>query len=279
MLKKKYWLVALLLVVFALILTGCTTPNTSDIETAIKPEDVQNQNVGGNQELPSLQEPSIPEENNGEMAQQALGEEGVDLPDDSPQEGPQEVYNSPVEENYTSTGATPVVLYPIDMASPTPAPALTFTYQNYSADKIGLTFEGPAGWTVDDSVDGAFTLWDPTEYGGFHAFLTITQENLQEELKRSDLQKRVKSEMEAMGPRDFNSFSPSDLADRTLFGQEGVYCNYRGVLPDGTIVRGRYHVVAIKRVLYTVHQRNAADFNSSFLDIQKQLRETLTASP
>ena len=70
-------------------------------------------------------------------------------------------------------GATPVLIDPIDKPTPTPLPKLSFTYATYEAPALHLSFEGPAGWLVDDSQPDTYTITNPDTSMDYAAFLSI----------------------------------------------------------------------------------------------------------
>ncbi|NLB89972.1 MAG: hypothetical protein GX786_01960 [Clostridiales bacterium] len=272
---KKKLLGVTMLLLLVMLFTSCTN-NDPNYTVAIDQQDVR----GEQTEMPT--QPSVPQEDE-DLEQMALNEEGSDPGAFSEGEFEQQedMYMDPADQVAINplTGATPIVLNPINMPSATPAGDITFTYQEYNASDLGLTFQGPAGWMADDaSQEGAYILTDPNEYNGVQATITFTRQTLQEEQKSSDLKNRLNAEMDAMGKRDFTEFKPSSLAERTFLGEEGVYVNYRGVLPGGAVVRGRYQIVSVKKVLYTVHLRHAADYNTSFINNFHEIRDTIKVS-
>ena len=65
-------------------------------------------------------------------------------------------------------------------------------------------------------------------------------------------------------------------ASKTLMEARGYYNNYRGVLADGTIVRGRVHMALLgNNQLLTLHMSCPGWYNSSYMKVFDQIRDTL----
>lgn len=174
-------------------------------------------------------------------------------------------------------GATPIILDPIDKPTGTPRPEITFQYQTYTASSLGVTFEAPAGWSVDDSVVGTLVLTEPADEqkDNYTATLTISAEPSGGEMSTSDMKAAVKALVSAVGETNYKEWKVTEVGTRTLMDGDGVYQDYRGVLLDGTIVRGRMHIACIDRTLYTIHLSHPGWYNSDFLNIHAQLRKTM----
>lgn len=277
---KKVTLVALLLVLI-LALASCKPSNIDDVPTGVNPQDV----LGSAPQVENTPDGGGTG-GEGDLGDAAMNEEGVNIPDDQGEEEPvldlQDFTNANFGEAaatpYPFTGATPIVLNPIDMPTATPAPEVDFSYMPYNASKLGLTFSGPAGWNVNEDIDNTFILTEPFERDGVVATIIITRENIVDAPTISDLKKLVELEIEQMSQAEFESFQKYGIEERTLLGGDGVYTNYRGTLPGGAVVRGRYHVVVIGNVRYTVHLRHAANFNEDYLKNYAELRRSIQAS-
>ena len=65
-------------------------------------------------------------------------------------------------------------------------------------------------------------------------------------------------------------------ANKTLMNGQGYYNNYRGVLADGTIVRGRVHMAIIgEGQLLTLHVSCPGWYNSSYMKLYDQIHGTI----
>ena len=142
-------------------------------------------------------------------------EEVPENPDSAPTSAPV------IQSEYA--GATPVLIDPIDKPTPTPLPTLSLSYVTYEASSLHMTFDGPSGWTVDDS--------------------------------KSELTKEVKGMLDTLGGSgELSGFSPSNTAERAFLGATGIYANYTATeKATGAEVAGRMIVTCVNRTLYSLH--------------------------
>ena len=174
-------------------------------------------------------------------------------------------------------GATPVVLDPIDKPTPTPVPKLTVAYTVYDAIKLGLSFEGPAGWLKDDSSADTFTIQNPNQMVDYPATLTVRAQQVSSDYTTSELKTIVNGMLNSISSAGFDDYSPSQTAGRTLLGKDGIYADYKGTLIAGPQVAGRVHAVCVDRVLYTIHiSAPKAQWNEYKELVYDHLRDTLT---
>ncbi len=174
-------------------------------------------------------------------------------------------------------GATPVVIDPIDKPTPTPVPGLNVTYATYDATKLGLSFEGPAGWTVTVNDAGSYTLENPNANMDYRAFLTLTAQKVNDDYSASDLKTIVKGMLDSIETAGFEEYNPSQTASRDLLGKAGVYANYTGTLLDGRQIAGRVHAVCVDKKLYTIHLSSPkAQWEDYKEMVYDELRDTLT---
>ena len=221
---------------------------------------------------------------------ETLQKDPMSIPDTTLPEG----YDPASEEDNTATaytasgvyddygrskyaGATPIPLDPIDMPTPTPKPTLTFSYGIVSADKIGLTFEAPVGWEIDNSADNAVTLRDPNPVDGVHATLTVRLTNVASTYKLAELKSDLLLMLKELGQYNYSSWGTTDTASRTLLKKDGYYADYHGDYYDGTSVYGRVMMALLdgNRVI-TVHiSCPNGYFTSSYKSVINHVRETL----
>jgi hypothetical protein len=177
-------------------------------------------------------------------------------------------------------GATPVVIDPIDKPTPTAVPKLQVAHAAYDAKKLGLSFEGPAGWLQDDSAEDTFILQNPNARMDYAATLTLTAKKVSADYSTSDLKSVVKGMLDSIGVAGFEEYDPSQTDDRTLLGKTGIYANYTGTLivNDKSVqVAGRVHAVCVDKVLYTIHlTAPRAQWNDYKDMVYDKLRDTLT---
>ena len=152
-------------------------------------------------------------------------------------------------------GATPVLIDPIDKPTPTPLPTLSLSYVTYEASSLHLTFEGPSGWTVDDTQADTYILTNPDPSMDYAATLTARTVPVNKQYTKSELTKEVKGMLDTLsGSGALTSFSPSNTAERSFLGTTGVYANYKAVVKEtGAEIAGRLIVACVDRNLYTLH--------------------------
>lgn len=177
--------------------------------------------------------------------------------------------------NAVYAGASPVPLDPIDMPTATPRPALAFTYTAVSAESLGVQFEAPQGWMMDTTTPGTVVLMDPQMYDGYNATMTVTVSSVASSYKLADAKKEVTAYLAALG-KGYSSWKTFEIASRTLLGKDGYYNNYRGELPDGTVVRGRVMVALLDgNKIMTVHMAAPGWYNESYMNVVSHFRDTL----
>lgn len=181
---------------------------------------------------------------------------------------------------YPYAGSTPIPLDPVDMPSPTPRPSLSFTYVSYTSYGLGVTFEGPAGWQVDESQTQMMILSEPSGQikEGQQCIITLSAEPVSSNYSESDLKSHVKQRLDTIYTSDMSDYSPSLTATRYMMGQKGVYANYTGTLLDGTEVGGRIMYVCLDRVLYGLEIIYPLGYKEDYLDVFGQIRQTIKSS-
>ena len=179
---------------------------------------------------------------------------------------------------YPYAGSTPIPLDPIDMPTPTPRPSLSFTYGDYSAASVGVSFKAPAGWLVDESQAQTFILREPESQikDGQQCVITITAQTVTSNYNQSDLESLVKERLHIIGgASDISSFKPSYTATRYMMGSLGVYANYTATRTDGVEIGGRIQYVCIDRTLYGLEILFPAGFREDFIDVFGEIRGSM----
>ena len=203
---KKRLMLALVLILCAMLLASCGTEQRFNVGTA-----QQNSSAQQNQA-------SSPLDEEDDYVGEAEYWGGVDLPT---QAVPTKTPAPTMRSQYA--GATPVVLEPIDKPTPTPVPKLTVAYTVYDAIKLGLSFEGPAGWLKDDSAADTFTIQNPNPMVDYPATLTVRAQQVSSDYTTSELKNIVKGMLDSIASAGFENYSPSQTAGRTLLGKDGIY--------------------------------------------------------
>ncbi|MBQ3705723.1 MAG: hypothetical protein II888_04640 [Clostridia bacterium] len=165
-------------------------------------------------------------------------------------------------------GATPVIIDPIDKPTPTPLPTLSFSYVTYEAAALHMSFEGPSGWIVDDSVSDTYVLTNPDTSMDYPAQLTVRAVPVNKTYSKNELTKEVKGMLDTLaGSGDLTGFSPSNTADRTFLGTTGVYANYTAEMKEtGAQIAGRIIVACVDRTLYSLHVSYPRGYRDFYVD-------------
>lgn len=179
--------------------------------------------------------------------------------------------------NAVYAGATPIPINPIDMPTATPRPELTFTYGEYTAAKLGLKFSAAVGYTVDDSQGDIYVLTEPASAvkDNYAATITLQIMPINNSYDLDDVKTDLKNYLLTEKTK-FEGWESYTAASKTLMGEKGYYNNYRGEMPDGTIVRGRVHMAIIgENELLVLHVSCPGWFNTSYMKVYDQIRDTL----
>ena len=262
---KKRLMLALMLMLCAALLAGCSDEG--------KRYDVLTTNNGGN--VQQNTQANLQEENPLAEEDEYVENWAAPLPT---QVVPTATPAPTVRSQYA--GATPVVIDPIDKPTPTAVPKLQVSYAAYDAKKLGLSFEGPAGWLMDDKAADTFIIQNPNARMDYAATLTLTSKKVSGDYSTSDLKSVVNGMLDSIGSSGFETYDPSQTDSRSLLGKNGVYANYTGMLLlDGEQVQvaGRVHAVCVDKVLYTIHlTAPRAQWNDYKDMVYDKLRDTLT---
>lgn len=178
-------------------------------------------------------------------------------------------------------GSTPIPLDPVDLPPPTDRPDLTFTFSTYTATNLGITFESVAGYLVDDSQPDVYILTEPMEQqkDNYSVVFTFSRTSVTNTYNLNNLRSDLRAFAADLGKVNYQEWRVSDTAERTLLGKPGYYITYRGVLPDGTIVRGRVHMALLdnNRVL-SIHYTGPGEYNTDYSNnVFARIRSTLKA--
>ncbi len=184
---------------------------------------------------------------------------------------------SPVDSygNTLYAGTTPIPLDPVDKPTPTPRPEKSFSYVETTASRIGVTFEAPTGWLSDDTVTDTFTITDPETLDNYQAFMSVKISPVASTYKLADVKTDVRALLTELGQYNYEDWEVTSTSARTLFKKDGYYADYRGVMYDGTIVRGRVHIALLDgNKIVTLHMSCPGWFNTSYLKIYQRFRDT-----
>lgn len=163
-------------------------------------------------------------------------------------------------------GATPVLIDPIDKPTPTPLPALTFTYANYEAPALHLAFEAPAGWIPDDSAADTYVLTNPDPSVDYAASLSIRVIPVSKTYNKNELTKELKGILDTIGSEGFSKFERSNTAGRKFMNADGIYANYTGTTLDGAKAAGRIIIACSNKTLYILHVTYPKGYTKTYVD-------------
>ena len=203
-----------------------------------------------------------------DVAQLALAEEQSSMPVVEA--------NGSYGSDYIYAGSTPVPLYPVDLPPITPVP-VNIVYAPYQIN-LGLSFEAPAGWEMNDSTMNVVTLGEPIQQmkDGQIAQITISAVPVNEQMSIRELKDTVEERLDVIGGSNFVEWKQSYTAERYLLGSKGVYANYWGTLSGEVKIGGRIHYVCVDQKLYGLEIVYPIQYSDVFLDVFAKARETLT---
>lgn len=177
--------------------------------------------------------------------------------------------------NTLYAGTTPIPLDPIDKPTPTPRPEKSFTYAETAASRIGIKFEAPVGWYADETVENTFIIRDPETLDDYQAFMSVEVSPVAGTYKLADVKTDVKALLSELGQYNYEEWDVTSTSARTLFKKDGYYADYRGVMYNGTIVRGRVHIALLDgNKIVTVHLSCPGWYNTSYQKVYQRFRET-----
>lgn len=292
--KRKFRMVLCLLLV-ALTLTACSGGDNSD---QYFPE--MTQNLGPSVPTPDAQQPALPDDMgsyddmadpngqsifdsnpydavpDGFTEADAMDEENFIDPNE-PDSGETLLATEPEGTVYPYAGSTPIPLDPLDMPSPTPRPELSFTYAPYTAASVGVTFEGPVGWQVDETQPQIFNLFEPDAQvkDGQQCVITLSGEPVTGNYSENDLKSQVMQRLDMLAGSEFTDWKPSYTATRYMLGSKGVYANYTATRLDGTQVGGRIQYTCVDHVLYGLEIIYPLGFKDDYMNVFGQIRNSL----
>ena len=270
---KKRALCLVLVLCAAVVMTACqkkeTFPTTAQPTTVPTQVPQDQQNIFGDTPVP--QDIDFDDGSYDPTQEEGGGEEAV--PD--PQQSGNEPTPAPTMQSEYA-GATPVLIDPVDKPTPTPLPPLSFTYTTYNASSLHLSFEGPAGWLVDDSQPDTYTITNPDPGMDYAAFLSIRTVPVSKNYNKSELIKEVKGTLDTLGGDGFKKFERSNTAGRKFMNTDAIYANYTGTTMDNVKVSGRIIIACSNKTLYILHVSCPQGYNKTYIDnVYDKFRHTV----
>lgn len=272
---KKRIICLVLVLCAALVMTACkqkeTFPTTPQQPAELVTEAPQNdQNIFGDTPLP--QEIDFDDGSYDPTQEEGGNDEAIILP---PENGEATVAPT-MQSEYA--GATPVLIDPVDKPTPTPLPTLTFTYDKYEAKALGLTFEAPSGWLVDDSQPDTYILTNPDPSMDYAAQLSIRTVPVNKNYNKNELIKEVKNTLDTLGSEGFKKFERSNTAGRKFMNSDAIYANYTGTTTDNVKVAGRIIIACSNKTLYILHVNYPQGYTKTYVEnVYDKFRHTVKA--
>ena len=270
---KKRILCLVLVLCAALVMTACKqkeTFPTSPQQPEVTAEPQSEQNIFGDTPVPQ-------DIDFDDGSYDPTQEEGGDEEEVIAAANPDEPTTAPTMQGEYA-GATPVLIDPIDKPTPTPLPALTFTYEKYEAKALGLTFEAPSGWLPDDSQPDTYTLTNPNPAMDYAAQLSIRLVPVSKNYTKNELIKEVKGTLDTLGSDGFKKFERSNTAGRKFMNADAIYANYTGTLTSGVKVAGRIIIACSNKTLYILHVSYPQGYTKTYVEgVYDKFRHTVKA--
>ena len=263
---KKRILCLVLVLCAALVMTACkqkeTFPTTPQQPDAAKATDApaDQQNIFGDTPVPD--EIDFDDGSYDPTQEEGGDEEDIYIPEELFNEQPT---GAPTMRGEYA-GATPVLIDPVDKPTPTPLPPLTFTYDKYEASALHLTFEAPAGWTVDDSQPDTYKLTNPMPGMDYQAELSIRLVPVSKNYNKNELIKEVKNTLDTLGSEGFKKFEKSNTAGRKFMNSDAIYANYTGTTTDGVQIGGRLIIACVNKTLYVLNVSYPKGYTKTYVD-------------
>lgn len=136
------------------------------------------------------------------------------------------------------------------------------------------------GYTVDDSASDTYILTEPASAvrDGYPCVITLQVTPITSNYAAKDVQTDLANYLKNLGAQYPTKWETWKAASKKLAGGTGYYNNYRGVMSDGTIVRGRVHMAIIgNNKLLTLHITCPGWYNSSYMKIYDNIYSSIKA--
>ena len=104
--------------------------------------------------------------------------------------------------------------------------------------------------------------------------ITLSQASVSSKYNKNDVRKDLVTRLDDIG-QAYKEWQPSNTAERALLGASGYYANYRAIMMDGTIVRGRIHMALLGNRVITLQIEHPAEYNEEYIELHSHIRSTL----
>lgn len=176
--------------------------------------------------------------------------------------------------NPAQIGATAIPLSPIDKPTPTPRPALAFSYAKGELAQLGLSFEYPQDWIVEEGHDFV-TISDTRIRDGYRARVEVTVEAAPSSMKKADIKAKVESRLDQLHfDEGCSEWSTNAVSERQLMGKDGFYATFHGNTSNGE-VKGRVHIGLCDGKLITIIYVCPASYVNDYVNVYYKVRDTM----
>lgn len=121
-------------------------------------------------------------------------------------------------------------------------------YNVYTADALGLAFEAPVNWLVEDFETGRYSLVDPENPDGCHSTLNIRSYPADGAALADVLADLILTDEETMS----GTVTTGEIIARDLLGEYGLYVDSVYQTQEGPVYCSRLHVIIMNDTVYAV---------------------------
>lgn len=149
-------------------------------------------------------------------------------------------------------------------------------YNVYTADALGLAFEAPVNWLVEDFETGRYSLVDPENPDGCHSALTIRSYPADGAALADVLAGLILNDEEIRN----GTISAGEIIARDLLGEYGLYVDSVYQTQEGPVYCSRLHVIIMNDTVYAVSVTTTqARFEALVTDVYEHFCATVRLIP
>ena len=137
------------------------------------------------------------------------------------------------------------------------------TYTAYNGKDVTISTKSS---TTGVAEPDSYTLTNPDPAPDYQARLTIRVVPVNRSYSKSELTKEIRGMLDTIKSDGMKSFSPSNTANRSFLGSDGIYANYSGTNADGIQVAGRVIASCVDRSLYILHVSYPKGYTDTYVD-------------
>ena len=149
-------------------------------------------------------------------------------------------------------------------------------YNVYTADALGLAFEAPVNWLVEDFETGRYSLVDPENPDGCHSTLNIRSYPADGAALADVLADLILTDEETMS----GTVTTGEIIARDLLGEYGLYVDSVYQTQEGPVYCSRLHVIIMDDTVYAVSVTTTqARFEALVTDVYEHFCATVRLIP